>query len=58
SPKKVQLCDYSIQSAATSQAVIMCYVERSMEDSWEVIPVGLLSNGNAMNYVPIKRSIR
>ncbi|RIB18383.1 hypothetical protein C2G38_2085824 [Gigaspora rosea] len=57
SPKKDQLCDYSIQTAATSQAVIMCYVARSMDDCWEVIPVGKLSNGNALNYHPIKSSI-
>ncbi|CAG8447106.1 15141_t:CDS:2 [Dentiscutata erythropus] len=58
SPEKEQLCDYAIQTAATSQAVIMCYVSRSIDDTWEVIPVGRLSNGNAQDYTPVEISIR
>ncbi|KAF0525876.1 tellurium resistance protein terz-like [Gigaspora margarita] len=52
-----QLCKYSIQTAANSQSVIMCYVARSFEGSWEVIEAGILSDGNAKNYGPINRKI-
>ncbi|CAG8532913.1 25731_t:CDS:2, partial [Dentiscutata erythropus] len=52
-----QLCNYSIQTAANSQAVIMCYVAKSFEGTWQVIEAGVESNGNARNYDPIKRKI-
>ncbi|CAG8780776.1 12005_t:CDS:2, partial [Racocetra persica] len=54
---QVQLCNYSLQTTANSQAVIMCLVARSFEGSWEIIPVGRLSSGNAGNYNPIKTTI-
>ena len=53
----VQLCSYTIQSAATSQAVIMCVVERNDGGSWNIFEIGKLSDGNALNYLPIMNTI-
>ncbi|GES88827.1 hypothetical protein RCL_jg16577.t1 [Rhizophagus clarus] len=52
-----QLCSYTIQSAADSQAVIMCVVEKNDINSWNVFEIGKLSAGNAMNYQPILNTI-
>ncbi|CAG8447983.1 12480_t:CDS:2 [Ambispora leptoticha] len=53
-----QLCDYTLKDAANSQAVIMCYVRRAEDGTWQVIQVGRLSRGNAKNYQPIRDTIR
>ncbi|KAF0525875.1 tellurium resistance protein terz-like [Gigaspora margarita] len=50
------LNNYSIQTTANAQAVIMSYVARSFE-RWEVIEAGILSDGNVNNYGPIERRI-
>ena len=54
----VQLCSYTIQAAAASQAVIMCVVERNTgEGNWNIFEVGKLSDGDVMNYTPIMNTI-
>ena len=53
----VQLCSYTIHSAATSRAVIMCMVEKNAEGSWNIFEIGKLSDGNASNYSPIINTI-
>ncbi|CAG8460819.1 17373_t:CDS:10 [Acaulospora morrowiae] len=54
----INLCTYTIQSAASSQAVIMCCVgKNSLDGTWAVYEVGKLSNGNAKNYAPIEYTI-
>ncbi|CAG8707966.1 6567_t:CDS:2, partial [Funneliformis mosseae] len=53
----VQLCSYSISSAASSRAVIMCVVSKNREGYWNVFEVGKLSDGNARNYAPINHTI-
>ncbi|CAG8685872.1 hypothetical protein RhiirA5_421732 [Rhizophagus irregularis] len=56
----VQLCSYTIQSAADSQAVIMCVVERNEKDekgNWNIFEIGRLSDGNAKYYQPIMETI-
>ncbi|RIA95137.1 hypothetical protein C1645_872983 [Glomus cerebriforme] len=56
----IQLCSYTIQSAAASQAVIMCVVEKNERDdkgNWNIFEIGRLSDGNAMNYQPIMNTI-
>ncbi|CAG8434043.1 10720_t:CDS:2 [Ambispora gerdemannii] len=54
----IQLCHYTLQDAANSQAVIMCCVTRIENGMWQVIQVGRLSRGNAKNYKPIQDAIR
>ena len=54
----VQLCSYTIQSASTSKAVIMCIVEKSGEGNWNIFEIGKLSDGNVWNYPPIVNTIR
>ncbi|CAI2171509.1 10817_t:CDS:2 [Funneliformis geosporum] len=54
---KVQLCSYSISSAASSRAVIMCVVSKNNDGYWNVFEVGKLSDGNARNYAPINNTI-
>lgn len=56
----IQLCSYTIQSAADSQAVIMCVVERNEKDekgNWNIFEIGKLSDGNAKYYQPIMETI-
>ncbi|CAG8593149.1 9031_t:CDS:2 [Acaulospora colombiana] len=54
----INLCTYTIQSAANSQAVIMCCVgKNSLDGTWAVYEIGRLSNGNAKNYAPIEYTI-
>ncbi|GBB96373.1 hypothetical protein RclHR1_02740004 [Rhizophagus clarus] len=56
----VQLCSYTIQSAADSQAVIMCVVEKNERDekgNWNIFEIGRLSDGNAKYYQPIMETI-
>ncbi|CAG8569892.1 1670_t:CDS:2 [Funneliformis caledonium] len=58
SKPNIQLCSYTIQSAASSQAVIMCVAARnSFEGNWNVFEIGKLSAGNAKNYTPIEDTI-
>ncbi|RHZ47753.1 hypothetical protein Glove_568g14 [Diversispora epigaea] len=52
-----ELCTYTIQQAANSQAVILCCVSRAGEGMWQVIQVGKFSAGNANDYDPIEISI-
>ncbi|CAG8677425.1 10665_t:CDS:2, partial [Acaulospora morrowiae] len=52
-----ELCTYTIQQAANSQAVIMCCVSRAGQGMWQVIQIGRLSAGNANDYDPIEISI-
>ncbi|CAG8573979.1 16628_t:CDS:2 [Gigaspora margarita] len=54
----INLCEYTIQRAADSQAVILCLVNRSRNGMWKVIPVEETTNGNAKNYSPIKEKIK
>lgn len=51
------MCNYTIQQAANSQAVILCCVSRAGEGMWQVIQVGKFSAGNANDYDPIEISI-
>ncbi|CAG8607381.1 20943_t:CDS:2, partial [Dentiscutata erythropus] len=51
SSDKKQLCNYTIQTAANSQAVIMCAVIKKDDGSWDVVEVGRVSNGNARDYI-------
>jgi stress response protein SCP2 len=53
-----QLCDYAIQTAATSQAVVMCYLEKNAGDSWDVWRCGALSAGSVRAFQPIEDTIR
>ncbi|CAG8736986.1 21887_t:CDS:2, partial [Dentiscutata erythropus] len=53
-----QLCNYNIHRADKSQAVIMCLINRSYYGKWNVIEVGRLSQGNALNYGPIMENIK
>ena len=54
----VQLCSYTIQSAASSQAVIMCVAAKNPYDgNWNVFEIGKLSAGNAKNYTPVETTI-
>lgn len=58
STPNINLCTYSIQQAASSQAVIMCCVgKNNLDGSWAVYEIGKLSAGNAKNYVPIEHTI-
>ncbi|CAG8511146.1 560_t:CDS:2 [Diversispora eburnea] len=58
STPNINLCTYTIQQAASSQAVIMCCVgKNNLDGSWAVYEVGQLSAGNAKNYVPIEYTI-
>ncbi|CAG8444419.1 26263_t:CDS:2 [Dentiscutata erythropus] len=54
----VNLCDYTVQRAADSQAVILCLINRSRNDMWKVIPVEETTNGNAKDYSPIEEKIK
>ncbi|RIB23341.1 hypothetical protein C2G38_2139796 [Gigaspora rosea] len=56
--QEVNLCDYTIQRAADSQAVILCLINRSRNGMWKVIPVEETTNGNAKNYSPIEEKIK
>ncbi|CAG8804928.1 33155_t:CDS:2 [Gigaspora margarita] len=53
-----QLCNYSIEQAKNSQAIIMCLINRSKNGMWHVIKVGETSSGNAKDYSPIEKNIR
>jgi hypothetical protein len=53
----VKLCSYTIKSAATSQAVIMCVVEKNEGGYWNIFEVGKLSKGNVLDYSPIMNTI-
>jgi len=48
----VELCSYSVSSAGSSQAVIMCNLTR-IRDFWIVEEKGIESNGNAIDYSPL-----
>ncbi|RIB20709.1 hypothetical protein C2G38_2303101 [Gigaspora rosea] len=52
-----QLCNYIIEQAKNSQAVIMCLINRSNNGMWHVIEVGDTSSGNAKDYDPIEKNI-
>ncbi|RIA95138.1 hypothetical protein C1645_872984 [Glomus cerebriforme] len=54
---EIQLCSYTIRSAATSKAVIMCIVEKSEKGDWNIFEIGKLSDGNVWNYTPILNTI-
>jgi len=53
----IQLCSYTIRSATTSKAVIMCVVEKSEEGNWNIFEIGKLSDGSVWNYTPILNAI-
>ncbi|CAB4475439.1 hypothetical protein RhiirA5_401259 [Rhizophagus irregularis] len=52
-----QLCSYTIQSASTSKAVIMCVIEKSDEGNWNIFEIGKLCDGNVLDYTPILNTI-
>ncbi|WAR10148.1 TERZ-like protein [Mya arenaria] len=47
------LCKTSFTHAKTSQAVIMASLSRDKRDQWEIFESGQLSQGNAIDYIPI-----
>ncbi|KAF0492997.1 tellurium resistance protein terz-like [Gigaspora margarita] len=53
-----QLCNYSIEQAKNSQAVIMCLINRLKNGMCHVIEVGETSSRNAKDYGPIEKNIR
>ncbi|CAG8564877.1 16237_t:CDS:2 [Funneliformis caledonium] len=54
----VQLCSYTLKSAAKSRAVIVCVVEKSRFGNWNIFEIGKLSDGYADNYTPITNTIK
>jgi hypothetical protein len=52
-----QLCSYTIRSASTSKAVIMCVIEKSNEGNWNIFEIGKLCDGNVLDYKPIFNTI-
>ncbi|CAG8682860.1 18821_t:CDS:2 [Gigaspora margarita] len=53
-----QVVTYNFRTAANSQAVIMCCVQRSHDGSWALFEIGRLSKGNAKDYNSINESIK
>jgi stress response protein SCP2 len=50
----VPLCEYSLEKAGNSQAVIMARITRSVAgNGWKVEPIGVTSAGTCRSYVPI-----
>ena len=48
-----ELCSYSLESAGSSQAVIMARISRSVAGGWKVEPIGVTSVGTVRCYAPI-----
>ncbi|CAG8604855.1 7641_t:CDS:2, partial [Racocetra fulgida] len=48
----------ALKQSLVQQIGVESRKQKTPDDTWEVIPVGRLSNGNAMNYAPIENSIR
>ena len=54
-PQK-QLCSDKMEHAAFSQAIVMCSLSKR-KDGWRVYSLKALSDGNAKNYNPLKKTI-
>jgi len=54
----VQLCSYTIKSAAKSRAVIMCVVEKVRNGNWNIFEIGRVSDSHASNYTLITNVIK
>eukprot|EP01111_Echinosteliopsis_oligospora_P013390 TRINITY_DN4796_c0_g1_i1.p1 TRINITY_DN4796_c0_g1~~TRINITY_DN4796_c0_g1_i1.p1 ORF type:complete len:368 (-),score=61.98 TRINITY_DN4796_c0_g1_i1:32-1135(-) len=52
-----ELCQYKISDAGHAQAVIMCCLMRTNDGGWRVESLGVVSSGNAENYIPINTTI-
>ena len=53
----VPLCEYSLESAGSSQAVIMARITRSVGGGWKVEPIGVTSRGTCRSYAPILETL-